>query len=125
MASRIVTAIGAMTVARALCPPYFGSGRFAPGISPNTSSRASGMPTTTAGAPGSRRKTLASAAVSLVRTDTVSPSFRPAAGECDEGVVEAGLLDAQVSGDHAFPGEQRCHRVQDVAVAADHETVAA
>src|SRR6266496_2273628 len=125
MASRIVTAIGAITVDSGAWPPNSSLGLFASGIRPNTSSSASGMPSTVIGAPGSRRKSFASTAVILVSAVIVSPSVQFPAGQCDERVVQVRLLHPQVTGDDAEPREQRRHRVQHVPAARDHDLPAA
>src|SRR5262245_49500569 len=95
---RIATAVGAISVGSAACPPSSALGLFVPGMRPNTSTSASGMPSAVMGAPGSRRNSFASTAV-IFPSIFLAPSVHLLAGQRDERVVEAGLVHAQVPGD--------------------------
>ena len=67
MASTIVTAMGAMNTDSGACPPKSALGWRVPGSRPNTTNSATGMPSTVAGAAGSRRNSFASVLVSMER----------------------------------------------------------
>src|SRR5262245_29605716 len=99
------------------------SGSRKAGMLPRITSSSGGKASEKNAAAGSRRNSLNSTSVSLRSLGMglgLLNLVERVVGERDEGVVEAGVLEAQLSGDDVVPGEDRGDRLEQVAGAGHH-----
>src|SRR6185312_13093923 len=108
-------------------PPMLAAGSRKPGMLPRITTSRAGNATEKKIVSGSRQSSFSSFRVSFINPFMSRAPFgfggqlRLVAGQGDEGVIEARLLDPKVGGDDLVAGEDGDHAVEQVAGARDDD----